>query len=122
MTRGIAWVATATVAVGCAQFLSMGWTAQSRPASIEIAFVANAEAASVTLVDVAASSWRRAAASWCADGSVPLTVAAMSVISSDREVSRGMAGGLPFHVRALEACKKLQAVQKQLSTTDRERP
>jgi DNA-binding beta-propeller fold protein YncE len=34
----------------------MGGTAQSRPASIEIAFVANAEAASVALVDVAARS------------------------------------------------------------------
>jgi DNA-binding beta-propeller fold protein YncE len=56
MRRGVAWITSATVAVGCVQFVAMGGTAQSRPASIEIAFVANAEAASVALVDVAARS------------------------------------------------------------------
>jgi DNA-binding beta-propeller fold protein YncE len=56
MRRGVAWITGATVAVGCVQFVAMGGTAQSRPASIEIAFVANAEAASVALVDVAARS------------------------------------------------------------------
>jgi hypothetical protein len=56
MARGIVWAATATVAVTCVQFFSMGGTAQSFPPSIEIAFVTNAEAASVALVDVAARS------------------------------------------------------------------
>jgi DNA-binding beta-propeller fold protein YncE len=54
MTRRLAWIATGTVALVWSQLLFVGGAAQSPPASIEIALVANAEAASVALVDVAA--------------------------------------------------------------------
>jgi DNA-binding beta-propeller fold protein YncE len=54
MTRRLAWIATGTVALVWSQLLVVGGAAQSPPASIEIALVANAEAASVALVDVAA--------------------------------------------------------------------
>ena len=49
-------ITSAPVAVGCVQFLAVGGTAQSPPASIEIAFVANAQAGTVALVDVASRS------------------------------------------------------------------
>jgi DNA-binding beta-propeller fold protein YncE len=54
MTRRLAGIATGTIALVWSQLLFVGGAAQSPPASIEIALVANAEAASVALVDVAA--------------------------------------------------------------------
>lgn len=56
MTRAFAGIATFTLAMICGPQLFMIGAAQNQPASVEIAFVANAEAGSVSLLDVASRS------------------------------------------------------------------
>jgi DNA-binding beta-propeller fold protein YncE len=56
MTRGLARITTAILALVWSHVLFVAGAAQDRSASIEIAVVANAEAGSVALVDVAARS------------------------------------------------------------------
>ena len=53
MTRGLASIATLALVVNWFQPLSMPGAAQGRPATVELALVANAEAGTVALVDVA---------------------------------------------------------------------
>ena len=56
MIPKLAGIATVVVAMCCSQLLFTAGAAQSQPASVEIAFVANAEAGTVALVDVATRS------------------------------------------------------------------
>ena len=56
MMRGLAGITTAVLALVWGKLFFVAATPQNQPASIEIAFVANAEAGTVALVDVAARS------------------------------------------------------------------
>ena len=56
MRLGLMRTATVVAALGCSQWFCPTGAAQSVPGSIEVAIVANAEAGSVTFVDVAARS------------------------------------------------------------------
>ena len=56
MMRGLAGITTAVLALVWGKLLFVAAMPQSQPASIEIAVVANAEAGTVALVDVAARS------------------------------------------------------------------